>query len=255
MKKFVVGLVACSILLIPIAIAVEASGPSYPISRPSDRLSHQSCKHPKANPILKRMGYTVAYDGRTKTALWVYEELTQDSLDGDVDRNQFHFLQDPDIPNVIRSDPEDYRRSGFDGGHLAPAADHKASKIEMRETFYLSNIAPQNSRFNRGYWSKFESYVRNLTNKYDIVRVITGPLYLPYQEIDGKKYVTYQVIGDNNVAVPTHFFKVITAENRLSKEQWAYVMPNKRIDKNTPFSDFQTTVSKVEKMAGIIFQR
>ena len=124
------------------------------LSSPITPLSHRSDNYPQANPVLERKGYTVTYDGRTKTALWVYEELTRNSLDGDVDRNQFHFLQDPDIPAVIRSTPEDYRRSGFDGGHLAPAADHQSSKIEMRETFYLSNIAPQLSWFNRGYWAK-----------------------------------------------------------------------------------------------------
>jgi len=80
-------------------------------------------------------------------------------------------------------------------------------------------------------------------------------MYLPQQGADGEKYVTYEVIGDNNVAVPTHFFKVITLEKGSSKEQRAYIMPNKQIHKDTPLSNFQTTIQKVEKVAGIIFQK
>jgi len=277
LRVFVLGLVACSFQLIPRVHAVETEVPSCPISISRPRcfsttprkgvfqflsrpdadtsLPPQSYKYPKINPVLERKGYALLYDGRAKTAIWVYEELTRDSIKGDVDRNQFGFTQDPDIPEVIRSTPEDYAYSGFDGGHLAPAGDHKASKTEMKETFYVSNISPQLAGFNRGYWGTFEDHVRDLTNEYDVVRVVTGPLYLPHEEPDGKRYVTYQVIGENNVAVPTHFFKVITAEKGISKEQWAYIMPNEKIHKDIPLSDFQTTVDKVEKVAGVIFQR
>jgi DNA/RNA endonuclease G (NUC1) len=59
---------------------------------------------PHANPVLEREGYTLAYDGRTKTALWVYEELTRDTVTGEIDRSQFSFSQDPDIPNVIQAE-------------------------------------------------------------------------------------------------------------------------------------------------------
>ncbi|MFZ0564606.1 MAG: DNA/RNA non-specific endonuclease [Chlamydiales bacterium] len=217
--------------------------------------SHYSDKYPKANPVLERKGYTLAHDGRTKTALWVYEELTKDSCSGNIDRSQFRFMQDPDIPKIIQSDLVDYLRSGFDRGHLAAAGNHKSIKISMKETFYLSNISAQVPRFNRGYWKKFENYIRSLTNEYDMIRVVTGPLYLSYEGPDGKRYVTYQVIGPNEVAVPPHFFKVITLEKGSFQEQRAYVIPNEKIDQEIPFSDFQTTVSKVEKISGIIFQK
>jgi len=139
--------------------------------------------------------------------------------------------------------------------HYFMAGDHKASETQMKETFYLSNTSPQTPEFNREYWRDFEKYVRSLTHEYDVVQVITGPLYLPHEEPDGKKYITYQVIGANNVAVPTHFFKMITLKKRSSKEQRAYVMPNGYINKHAPFSDFQITISKLEKASGIIFQR
>ncbi len=70
---------------------------------------------------------------------------------------------------IFRATFKDYKKSGFDRGHLAPAADHKDSQEAMKETFLLSNMSPQYPRFNQGYWSHFEKYVRNLTNIYPVV--------------------------------------------------------------------------------------
>ncbi len=95
--------------------------------------------------------------------------------------------------------------------------------------------------------------MRDLTLEYDRVCVVTGPLYLPQEMPDGKRYVTYQVIGTNDVAVPTHFFKVITAENAYSKDQWAYQVPNEPIEGNPPLSDYEVSVAKVEKVSAIVF--
>ncbi len=215
----------------------------------------ESQQLPYSTPVLERSGYTVAYDGRTKTVLWAYEELTRESITGNIRRDQFRFSQDPDIPTIIQPDLEDYKGSGFDRGHLAPFADHKSSEVEARETFYLSNISPQVPQFNRGYWSKLEKHVRDLTGEYDRVCVVTGPLFLPQEMPDGKRYVTYQVIGPNDVAVPTHFFKVITAENACSKDQWAYQVPNEPIEGNPPLSDYEISVAKVERASGIVFRK
>merc|ERR1719147_634231 len=81
------------------------------------------------------------------------------------------------------------------------------------ETFLLSNMAPQVGKgFNRDKWEHVERDVRKLTKLYRNVYVCTGPLYLPLLEQDGRRYIKFQVIGDNNVSVPTHFFKVVVGE-------------------------------------------
>ncbi len=203
----------------------------------------------------ERLGYTVAYDGRTKTALWVYEELTRESIKGDARRDKCKFSRDPDIPVSIQPTLEDYAGNGFDRGHLAPFANHKSSDKAAAETFYLSNISPQAPQLNQVYWKKLEERVRKLTGKYDRVHVVTGPLYLPQEKPDGKRYVTYQVIGPNDVAVPTHFFKVVTAENAFSQDQWVYLVPNEPIEGDPPFSDYEVTVAKVERASGIVFRK
>ncbi len=160
---------------------------------------------------------------------------------------------DPDIPSQIQADLSDYKGSGFDRGHLAPAGDNKSSCKAMKETFYLSNISPQVPQFNRGYWRGLERHVRDLTKEYGKVKVITGPLYLPNVEENGKRYVKCQVLGDNDDAVPTHFFKVIFVKKQGQEVNWAYILPNEPIDKTIPLDSFLTTVAKVEKAAGIVF--
>gem|GEM_PF-1503581 len=209
---------------------------------------------PKAIPVLEREGYTVAYEGRTKTALWVYEELNRDSCFGSQDREDCKFIPDPDLPNTIQADTADYKGSGFDRGHLAVAANHRATESEIQQTFYLSNISPQVPQFNRGYWRLLDNRARDLTNKYSTVRVITGPLYLPHTEPNGKKFVTYEVIGKNEVAVPTHFFKVVTAGEGRFGRQWAYIIPNEPIDASVPLDSFLTTIEKLEQVSGIVFR-
>jgi len=78
--------------------------------------------------------------------------------------------------------------------------------------------------FNRDKWNDLEKEVRNLVKKYDNVWVVTGPLYLPKRESDNKSYVKYEVIGNNNVAVPTHFFKVVLCEKQGIYSLYPYVL-------------------------------
>lgn len=204
---------------------------------------------------IHRSCYSMGYDTRNKNASWIYERLTADGLKGNESRDHCQFKEDIAIPNIFRATLQDYKGSGFDRGHLAPAANHRASFLGMEETFYLSNIAPQNPQFNRGYWSKLEKHVRELTKSYSIIHVYTGPLYLPKQESDGSKWVKYQVIGENNVSVPTHFFKILILEKSAGDVICeAYVLPNEPINSQVPIKDFKTSIDRVEKASGIIFR-
>lgn len=125
----------------------------------------------------------------------------------------------------------------------------------MADTFYMTNMCPQCPQLNRGYWSKLEKHVRDLTKEYQHVYVITGPLYVPYDQ-DGKRYVKYQVLGKNDVAVPSHFFKVITLEDRQGhRETRAYILPNQEIPSNTYLDSFKTTIEQVEKLAGFVLNK
>lgn len=163
--------------------------------------------HPISSFIIHRPAYSVGYDAQHRNPKWVFEHLTSESMKGDADRSHSVFKEDESFPQHLRATLSDYRGSGFDRGHQAAAANHKSSMEAMADTFYLSNMCPQNPQCNRGHWAQLEKHVRDLTHDYQNIFVITGPLYLPYTESDGKRYVKYQVLGKNDVAVPTHFLK------------------------------------------------
>lgn len=206
---------------------------------------------PKSELHFNRLAYDLVYDGQHKQARYVYEHLTPERIQGTIDRNKFHFEEDPLVPAPLRSQIQDYIGSGYDRGHLCPAADCRSNEEEMRESFFLSNISPQVPAFNRGFWLKLERHVRDLTRLYGELHVYSGGLYLPREEDDGKKYVKYQVIGTNDVSVPTHFFKVIFSGDYSLLD--AFILPNEEIPLDKPLEVFQTTLDKVERAAGIIF--
>ncbi|MBX3719986.1 MAG: DNA/RNA non-specific endonuclease [Parachlamydiales bacterium] len=208
--------------------------------------------HPIADFKIEREAYHLVYDSQHKQAKWVYEHLTADRINGSADRSKFDFMEDPLIPALLRSTKEDYAKSGFDRGHLCPAADARTNDNAMKETFYLSNISPQCPQFNRGYWAQLEKHVRVLAQEHGSVHVYTGGLYLPREESDGKRYVRYQVIGPNDVAVPTHYFKIILDDRYKLIE--AFVLPNQPISANTPLEQFTASLEKIEKSAGALFR-
>lgn len=201
--------------------------------------------------------YVLSYDQRNRVANWVFEHLTRDSVrhNDAVDRSKCEFAPDPSLHPFFRAENRDYKSSGFDRGHLAAAGNHKAQQQHCAQTFYLSNMAPQvGTGFNRDSWNRLERYVRKLTAVYLNVYCCTGPLYLPKRDPDGKTYVRYQVIGKNNVAVPTHFYKVVVGETKDGHlEMEAYVMPNAVIANDTPLTTFQVPPESIERAAGLLF--
>ncbi|KAH6627792.1 mitochondrial nuclease-like protein [Chaetomium tenue] len=211
--------------------------------------------------LATRQALISSYDRRTRNPHWVAEHITPSSLSiRDGDRKHSAFLEDPAIPDKFQAKLKDYARSGYDRGHQVPAADCKWSQAAMNDTFYLSNMCPQvGEGFNRDYWAHFEDFCRRLTQRYPSVRVVTGPLYLPKRDVeDGKWYVKYEVIGNPpNVAVPTHFYKVIYAEEQAAPggkvALGAFVLPNAVIPNAKPLSDFEVPLEAVERASGLEF--
>ncbi|KAF2112626.1 hypothetical protein BDV96DRAFT_580039 [Lophiotrema nucula] len=202
---------------------------------------------------------TSSFDRRTRNPAWVAEHITPESLaNNNADRKHSVFVEDIGIPEMFRAKLKDYFRSGYDRGHQVPAADAKWSQAAMDDTFLLSNMCPQvGDGFNRDYWAHFEDFCRRLTVKYPSVRIVTGPLYLPKRDADGKWRVSYEVIGSPpNVAVPTHFYKVIFAEDGKIGGKvavGAFVLPNAVIASDKPLQDFEVPVEAVERASGLEF--
>ncbi|XP_025947366.1 nuclease EXOG, mitochondrial [Apteryx rowi] len=176
---------------------------------------------PVEEPLLEKYGFpeagtetrcytnhALSYDQTKRVPRWVIEHISKQKTLGNADRRHCKFRPDPNIPLMFSAANEDYVGSGWSRGHMAPAGDNKFSTRAMAETFYLSNIVPQNYENNAGFWNRMEMYCRELTERFEDVWVVSGPLTLPETGGDGKKRVTYQVIGKDDVAVPSHLYKV-----------------------------------------------
>ncbi|KAF8078170.1 hypothetical protein FPV67DRAFT_38480 [Lyophyllum atratum] len=227
-------------------------------------------KYGNPGPIsdsLVRQGYVAAYDRRLRHPAWTAEHLTQASLRSGKesntagDRSKSTFIEDESLPKRFRAQLKHYFRSGYDRGHMVPAADAKFSQAAMDETFLLSNIAPQvGEGFNRHYWAYLEDWCRRLTGNFKDVYVFTVPLYLPRLHGDGKWRVTHEVIGSPpSVSVPTHFAKVVlvskpaspSTPDVLEYSTGAFVLPNAIIPDDAPLESFVMPVEAVEEAAGL----
>ncbi|XP_029444273.1 nuclease EXOG, mitochondrial isoform X2 [Rhinatrema bivittatum] len=201
--------------------------------------------------------HVLSYNQAMRVPRWVIEHISQHKTVGDTNRERCKFRPDPSVPPMFSATNEDYFKSGWSRGHMAPAGDNKFSERAMAETFYLSNIVPQNYENNAGFWNRIEMYCRELTKRFEDVWVVSGPLALPQTGEDGKRRVTYQVIGKHDVAVPSHLYKVILARRSKTSSEplaiGAFVVPNSPISFGHQLPEFQVSVEDLEKMAGMVF--
>lgn len=109
--------------------------------------------------ILHRKGYTASYNREHKIPNWVAWELTPEKLIERESRTD-KFLPDPDLPESQAVTTDDYKRSGMDRGHMCPAGDNRWHWKAMQESFYMTNICPQNHNLNRGDWKELEEACR-----------------------------------------------------------------------------------------------
>jgi endonuclease G len=194
-----------------------------------------------------RQGYALAEDGRLKIPLWVQYELSPGELEGPASRQE-NFRPDLSIPAGYRAELEDYQGSGWDRGHMAPAADMTRSDEVMGESFLLSNMSPQNSTLNRGLWANLEEAVRGWVRQRGTLTVITGPVFEPEQA-----RVSYRLIGPHHVAVPTHFYKIVVdARNSSAVQALAFLVPN-QAPGGRDLQGFLTSIDRIEAVTGIDF--
>ena len=157
-EKFLKGL--------PDIIPTEQTS-ALPSSAPADALEIPVMQSRTGGQLIKRKGYTLSYNADYKTPQWVAWELTGKETKGKEERTN-KFLPDPDVRGA-KAYSNDYTKSGYDRGHMAPAAYMKWSKQAMAESFYMSNICPQNPNLNRGDWNDLEEKSRQWAKKYGAV--------------------------------------------------------------------------------------
>lgn len=157
--------------------------------------------------------FAVLHSGVTRTPVYAVERMNRVSLlDASDERRTDRFYPEARLPARDRADLESYRGSGFDRGHMAPAAD-RATADAMAQSFSLANMVPQAPVNNRKVWAKIEKDTRKYVMRAaGDVFVFTGPLFL-----EERGYV-------GNVKVPSHLFKLVY--DATTKRSWVHLVEN-----------------------------
>lgn len=195
------------------------------------------------SPIVPHKAYVSSYNEETLIPDWVAYELTADETGGTESRGGIEFRMDPTLRGVTQAMREDYSGSGWTKGHLMPAADAAYSTTTMGETFYFTNICPQDETLNAGDWAYLEKRVRQWANRYGHIWVVTGPI------VGENRYGT---IGEREVVVPDSFFKALLIQKKNgSYSAIAFVMDND--DERYYLKDCYLTVDELETLTGFNF--
>ena len=207
--------------------------PAYPTETPRITDNRES-------QIIVHKGYSVSYNEKTRLPNWVAYELTDKEVNGTYKRNG-RFFQDPDV-NGQQADNEDYRNSGWDKGHIAPAGDMKWDEKAMLESCYFTNICPQNHNLNGGDWRSLEEKCRDYARRFGKIYIAAGPIV-------GKN--TNGTIGYNQIVIPDAFYKVILVCKDGQYEGIGFYFEN--VAGHKPLPAYMKTIDEIETLTGIDF--
>ena len=198
---------------------------------------------PKAIPghqISAYEQYTLSYNEEHEQAEWVAYELTAAEASMKLDRCDC-FKSDTSITTKSAT-LTDYKSSGFDRGHLAPAADNNLSPNANKQSFLMSNMSPQFPDFNRGIWADLERWVREKAIFYGKLYVVTGPVFVN----------NYGKMGKNEVTIPGYFYKAIIRIDENDKvKAIGFMLPNFGAFGN--IKDYIVPINTLETLTGLDF--
>lgn len=217
----------------------EADGGDLAAARHYEGLDHAVVPGNSKSREKVYEGFSVSFNADNGTPNWVAWELLGSEVAGDIDRSD-NFWQDKDLEGCPST--SDYTRSGYDRGHMCPAADQKWSVKAMTDCFVMANICPQDHALNAGAWNTLEGKERQWAQRDSAIVIIAGPVYEPS---DTKR------IGASRVRVPGAFFKVILAPYCEHPRAIGFVYPNMTSPGN--MQNYAMSVDDVEALTGIDF--
>lgn len=218
----------------------QQSGAMPPLNAPANELECVIIPDGTPSQVKQYEGFTVNFNTANRTANYVSWELLGSETDGASSRAKEKFWQDEEIKNCPAT--SDYTRSGYDRGHLYPAADAKWSTESMRQCFSMANISPQMHALNGGAWKTLEDKERLWAKRDSALVIIAGPVY---QHDDTLR------IGQAGVRVPSAYFKVIFAPYVNNPRAIAFVYPNEHCPGN--MQNYAQSVDYVESITGFDF--
>lgn len=184
-------------------------------------------------------GFRVGFCASNHTPRWVAWELLATETDG-AESRRTKFWHDDSVEGCGFT--EDYRKSGFDRGHMCPAADQKWSEKAMSDCFVMTNICPQNHSLNSGAWQTLEKRERLWARRDSALIIISGPVY---EKTDTAR------IGKTGIRIPSAFYKIIAAPYADPPRGIAFVYPNMSSPGN--MKDYAMTIREVEALTGLDF--
>jgi endonuclease G len=241
-----------------------AENPLLPPASEEGVLNHMTIGEPVSFVVLYRKGYVAGYDTRLKIPVWVQYRMTRESSLDDTFVRTNSFDDDTAVHEDGRAYNGDYNvvGDGYARGHMAPADDMLWSAEAEDESNLLTNVAPQiGGGYNSSVWLRVEKAVRDFAERRGDVTVITGPVFTVREYDDPvmnqpetPRQVLYNVLGENNVAVPTAFFKIIVdMADPARPDVIAFLIPHR--DTDTPeeraLEQYLCSVDDIERATGL----
>ena len=196
---------------------------------------------PQKGELIRHKAYHLAYDEADEQPYWVAYILTRNHLQAPAKAERSDNFRADKSVSTGSATPDDYKKSGYDRGHIAPAADMSWSEETMSESFYMSNMSPQKPGFNRGVWKDLEEKVRDWASANDSLYVVAGPVFTH----------NMGTIGAEGVTVPGFYFKVVMDISAPGYKAIAFYMPNEKSEKG--YMAYAISVDELEKITGYNF--
>lgn len=192
---------------------------------------------------VEHTAYALSFNPEELIPNWVAWELNAEKLIERESRND-DFVPDPDIDPAYAVTTDEYKGSGWDRGHMCPAADNRWHWRAMDESFYMTNICPQNHNLNAGDWKELEESCRKWAEA-EPIYIVCGPILYSKPR--------YGYIGKTmDIRVPEAFFKVImTGIESGNPRAVGFIFKNER--GNNKRDKYVNTVDEVERITGLDF--
>ncbi|OJI04064.1 DNA/RNA non-specific endonuclease [Polynucleobacter sp. MWH-Adler-W8] len=186
---------------------------------------------PQAGRDLCFDSFAIYYSPQDKKPIYTVEKLNREQLSAPHPRRGNQFYEEARLPFSERALLSDYRGSGFDRGHNAPAGD-MSNERSMAQSFSLANMMPQARQNNQGIWAK---NVEEPTRAY--AKRAAGDIYVFTGSIGNRGS-----IGRSHVTIPSHLYKLVYDSNKNTA--WGYLIENTNEATMTPPIPYQELVQK-----------
>lgn len=196
-----------------------------------------------SDQVLHYKAITIYYNRKYRVPACVAYELTNtqvsmaDAPDAEK-RNNYNFNRDPNAAGC----PEwwEYKDTGYDRGHMAPAMDMRWDSQAMEQCFLMTNICPQDHELNDGEWRHMEEAIHTWARRTDRLVIFTGPILRNDAKRTGKHH---------DIAVPSKFYKVVYDPKQ--NKAIAFLFKNEMA--TSSWTNYAVTIDEVEQITGIDF--